>query len=72
MKLNIWNRKDKQALFEIRGVLHSDYAKTHSTRQNVIGIAVFLKNGVTITKRKMQESASLSVMLAELMAATSC
>ena len=56
--------------FEVSGQSDSDYAKDPMTRRSVSGYATFLNGAVVMTKSKMQQSVSLSVTEAELVAAT--
>ena len=58
--------------FEVSGQLDADYAKDPMMHRSVSGYATFLNGAVVMTKSKMQQSVTLSVTKAELVAATSC
>ena len=66
-----WDR-NAEFKFEVSGQLDSDYAKDPMMRRSVSGYATFLNGAVVMTKNKMQQSVTLSVTEAELVAATSC
>jgi hypothetical protein len=58
--------------FEITGVLDSDYGKDIQTRRIISGYATILNGALVTAKSKMQECVTLSVIEAELVAATNC
>ena len=58
--------------FEILGQSDSDFAKDQTTRKSVSGYVTYLNGAVVTVKSKMQQSVTLSVTEAELVAATSC
>ena len=67
-----WNGKVDCEKFVITGVSDSDYAKDIETRRSVSGYSVFLNGAPVVMKSKMQDSVTLSVTEAELVAATHC
>ena len=56
--------------FEMSGQSNSDYAKDLMMCRSVSGYATFLNGAVVMAKSKMQQSVTLSVTEAELVAAT--
>ena len=66
-----WDR-NQEFKFEVSGQLGLDYAKDLMMHQSVSRYATFLNGAVVMTKSKMQQSVTLSVTEAELVAATSC
>ena len=58
--------------FEVSGQLDSDFAKDPIMHKSISGNAAFPNGSVVLTKSKMQQSMTLSLMEAELLAATLC
>ena len=56
----------------IEVILDSDYSTDLETRRSVTGYSVFLNGAPVAVKSRMQESVTLSVSEAELVAATHC
>ena len=54
------------------GQSDADFAKDPITGKSVSGYAKFLNGAVVLTKSKMQQSVTLLMTEAELVAATSC
>lgn len=67
-----WNGMDREGIFKIEGYSDSDYAKDIESRRSVSGYSVFVNGAPVCVKSKMQESVTLSVTEAELVAATQC
>ena len=63
------NKKHK---FKIRGHSDSDYAKCMEDRKSVIGYSTYLNDAPIFNKSKTQNSVTLSVSEAELIAAVEC
>ena len=66
-----WDR-NLEFEFEVSGQSYLDYAKDPMTRRSVSSYATFLNGAVVMTKSKMQQSVTLSVTEAELVAASLC
>jgi hypothetical protein len=67
----IWNENEENEV-NIVGVSDLDYSKDIETRRSVTGYVVFLNEAPVAAKSKMQETVTLSVTEAELVAATHC
>ena len=65
----LWNGKDKNFLFELRGKSDSDYGVDPETRRSVSGTSVFLQDVCISARSRMQSCVTLSVTEAELVAA---
>ena len=63
--------EDKNDVY-IEGISDSDYSKDLETRRSVTAYSVFLNGAPVAVKSRMQESVTLSVSEAELVAATHC
>jgi hypothetical protein len=62
----------KATSFFVEGFSDSEYAKDLDSRKSVSGYGVFVKKAPVSVKSKMQESVTLTVTEAELVAATQC
>jgi len=67
-----WNSKKDGIRMKVEGYSDSDYAKDLDGRRSVSGYGVFVNKAPVCVKSKMQESVTLSVTEAELVAATQC
>jgi hypothetical protein len=70
--LGSWNGDKEGNKFIVEGFSDSDYAKDLDSRKSVSGYGVFVNKAPVSVKSKMQESVTLSVTEAELVAATQC
>ena len=68
---SIWNG-NKNYKFNIRGRSDSDYAKRVEDRKSVTGYSTYLNDAPIFNKSKTQNSVTLSVSEAELIAAVEC
>ena len=66
-----WDR-NPEFHFRVSGQSDSDYAKDPMMHWSISRYATFLYGAVGMTKSKMQQSVTLSVTEADLVAATSC
>ena len=67
----VWDG-NKSYKFNIRGRSDSDYAKWVEDRKSVMGYSTYLNDASIFNKSKTQNSVTLSVSEAELIAAVEC
>ena len=68
----VWDGKDKDFEFVIRGKTDSNFATCKETRRSITGYAVWLEDALITVKSGMQKIVAISVTEAEVIALVQC